>query len=121
MRVRIEGDALAWITVKSASSGRERHEFEYSIPVDDARQMLAMAEGAVIHKVRYIVPYGGHEWEVDVFAGENEGLVIAEVELERPDQPLELPPWLGHEVTDDRRYYNANLAQSPLGAPHRPT
>lgn len=115
VRVRIEGRSSAWITVKSASSGIARHEFEYAIPVEDARQMLPLAEGAVIVKVRYIVPHKGLDWEVDVFAGENLGLIIAELEIEQADQPLDLPPWLGREVSDDRRYYNASLAQRPFG------
>lgn len=114
VRVRIEGDKGAWLTVKAAAKGRSRAEFEYVLPIDDAREMLPLAEGAVIEKVRHIVPHGGVDWEVDVFAGENEGLVIAEAELKRADQPLDLPPWVGPEVTDDRRYYNASLAQRPL-------
>jgi adenylate cyclase len=114
VRVRIEGDRRAWLTVKSAAVGRARHEFEYVLPIEDARQMMALADGAVIEKVRYLVPHGGLTWEVDVFGGENKGLVVAEVELKRVDQPVELPPWVGPEVTADRRYYNASLAQRPL-------
>jgi adenylate cyclase len=114
VRVRIEGERRASLTVKAASGGRSRLEFEYDIPVDDAREMMALAEGSVIEKIRHIVPYAGLDWEVDVFAGENEGLVIAEAELECVDQPLDLPPWVGPEITDDRRYYNACLAQRPL-------
>jgi adenylate cyclase len=81
IRVRIEDDARAWLTIKSAAHGRIRDEFEYSIPLPDALEMSRMAEGWIIEKTRHIVPYEGHDWEVDVFSGDNHGLVIAEVEL----------------------------------------
>lgn len=121
VRVRLEGTDLAWLTIKAASHGRSRLELEYPIPVHDARQMMVLAEGAIIEKVRHLVPHEGLVWEVDVFSGDNEGLTIAEVELERADQPIHLPAWLGREVTDDRRYYNASLAHEPLGHRKRAT
>lgn len=114
VRVRIEDEARAWLTIKTARSGRERDEYEYMIPLEDALGMMSLAEGSVIDKVRHIVPHAGHEWEIDVFVGENEGLVIAEVELAEADTRLELPPWVGAEVTEDRRYYNASLANRPF-------
>ncbi len=114
VRIRIEDGVGAWLTVKSAQSGATRSEFEYPIPIEDAEQMTAMAVGAVIAKVRHIVPFAGLDWEVDEFAGDNEGLVIAEVELASQDQSLELPRWVGQEVTNDKRYYNASLAETPF-------
>lgn len=114
VRIRIEADARAWLTIKSAASGAARSEFEYPIPFVDARDMIPLAEGAVIDKVRHIVPFAGLDWEVDVFAGDNQGLVVAEVELSAADEAISQPPWLGAEVTDDRRYYNASLAVRPF-------
>lgn len=114
VRIRIESGVGAWLTIKSAQSGTTRNEFEYPIPIEDAEQMTAMATGAVIAKVRHIVPFAGLEWEVDEFAGDNEGLVIAEVELDSQDQSFELPHWVGEEVTNDKRYYNASLAETPF-------
>ena len=116
VRARIAGER-AWLTIKSAGSGGAvpvRMEFEYPIPVADARDMLAeLVEGAVIEKTRYRITHAGSLWEVDVFAGDNRGLIVAEIELERPDQAFEPPPWLAQEVTADPRYLNANLAQHP--------
>lgn len=113
-RIRIDGTEQATLTIKTAAPGIERNEFEYPIPVGDAEQLLLRCEGAIICKVRHIVPFAGLVWEIDVFDGENAGLVIAEVELDRADQPVELPAWLGMEVTGDRRYYNADLAMRPF-------
>ena len=113
IRVRIDGDASATLTIKTASSGIERDEYEYSIPVRDALELFEHREGSVVVKVRHIVPIDGLEWEIDVFEGENAGLVIAEVELPSADTRFALPPWLGQEVTQDRRYYNADLARHP--------
>ena len=113
VRVRIRGRA-AWLTLKGASSGISRSEFEYPIPLADAKAMLAeFALGPVIDKVRHRVPCAGHLWEVDVFAGENAGLILAEVELARADETFEHPPWVGSEVSADPRYYNVNLARHP--------
>jgi adenylate cyclase len=114
VRVRIEGEVGAWLTIKSAGGGMARAEFEYRIPVADAQAMRPLAQGAIVEKVRHIVPFAGHKWEVDVFAGDNEGLVVAEVELASADQAPALPEWLGAEVTADHRYYNASLAQRPF-------
>ncbi len=113
IRVRIDGDAAGTLTIKAARSGMERHEYEYAIPLTDAEELMLQRDGSVISKVRHIVPIGGLEWEIDVFDGENAGLVIAEIELDRPDRTFERPDWLGEEVTGDRRYYNADLAKRP--------
>lgn len=114
VRVRT-ADSAAFLTVKGATQGITRLEFEYPIPIADANEMLdALCGGAIIEKTRYRVPFGGRTWEVDVFAGENAGLVLAEVELPSADAVVELPPWAGVEVSDDSRYYNASLARHPF-------
>ncbi len=114
VRVRIAGDS-AFLTVKGRNEGATRLEFEYAIPADDAVALLALRDGALVEKVRHRVEHAGRTWEVDVFGGENEGLVLAEVELPRADARIELPPWVGREVTGDERFYNANL----VGRPYR--
>lgn len=112
VRVRLAG-AQAFLTIKGVSVGATRAEFEYPIPLDDAQALLALCDGPVIDKTRYRVPVGGQVWEVDVFAGENAGLVVAELELPHEDAPFERPAWLGAEVTHDARYFNSNLATQP--------
>ena len=112
VRVRIAGEK-AFITIKGISSGATRAEFEYAIPVEDAAELLKMCDGPPIEKMRHIVIFAGITWEVDEFYGENAGLVVAEVELETEEQTFEMPEWLGVEVTEDVRYYNANLAVQP--------
>jgi len=113
VRVRIEGEK-AFINIKSATLGVYRKEYEYPIPVDEARELLAtLCEQPLVEKTRFIVQYDGLEWEIDVFAGENEGLVVAEVELEAEDQRINLPPWCGQEVSEDPRYYNVSLGKQP--------
>lgn len=115
VRVRLAGGE-GFLTVKGVSRGAARQEFEYSIPAADAEALLALCDGPLVEKVRRVVVHGGMRWEVDEFLGENAGLVVAEIELEREDQPFERPDWLGREVTDDPRYYNANLAVTPYSA-----
>ena len=113
LRVRVKGEA-GFVTIKGETRGISRSEFEYPIPLADARAMLdGLADGPVVDKVRHLVPVGGHTWEVDVIEGANAPLVMAEVELGDPDEPFELPSWAGQDVSDDARYYNANLAQAP--------
>jgi adenylate cyclase len=112
IRVRIAGE-LAFLTIKGIGQNITRPEFEYPIPLDDARQLLELRVGALIQKVRHRIPHAGHTWEIDVFTGDNQGLVVAEIELTSENEPFETPPWLGEEVTHDPRYLNANLAQSP--------
>ena len=109
VRVRICGDK-AFLTVKGRNKGAVRDEWEYPVPVEDAMQMLARCtEGNVIEKTSYIVPFGGLNWEIDVFHGAHEGFVVAEIELPAPDTPFTQPPFIGREVTGDQRYYNSNL------------
>lgn len=112
VRVRIAGDE-AFLTVKGPVIGISRQEFEYPIPVGDARAMLPLCDGPVIEKTRTKIPHGTHLWEVDEFAGENTGLIVAEVELSDPDEKLDTPTWIGAEVTGDPRYYNSNLTVQP--------
>lgn len=114
VRVRIAGER-AWLNLKSAELGVSRYEFEYAIPLADARDMLAhLCGGRFVEKTRYYVPHDAHTWEIDVFAGDNDGLVIAEIELAAPDQDFERPPWLGAEVSHDARFYNINLINNPF-------
>ncbi len=114
VRVRVAGDR-GYLTVKGRASGITRSEFEYQIPLADAQAMLeTLCATPLIEKVRYRVPYAGRTWEVDEFAGANAGLLLAEVELPAADAPVELPPWAGREVSDDPRYFNANLAVHPF-------
>ena len=112
VRVRIAGDS-AYLTVKGATQGNTRAEFEYGIPLADAEQLLALCDGPAIQKIRHNVVHQGHLWEVDAFEGENAGLVVAEIELASEDELFIRPPWLGREVSDDSRYFNSQLASHP--------
>ena len=114
VRIRLYG-TRGFITIKSKSldGGLSRHEWEYEIPASEAEQMLRLCNG-VIDKERYIVPFEGQQWEVDVFHGANEGLIVAEIELSSPDEVVATPPWRGKEVTGDVRYYNSHLTQHPF-------
>lgn len=109
VRVRIAGD-MAFLTIKGKNSGAVRDEWEYAIPISDARNMIERcATGRIIEKTRYIVPFGGYLWEVDEFGGELEGLTVAEIELPSADTEFSLPSFIGDEVTGDPRYYNSSL------------
>lgn len=109
VRVRIKGDK-AYLTIKGVNDGAVRDEWEYAIPVDDAKEMIKRcASGTVIEKTRWIVDYAGMTWEVDEFGGKHSGLVIAEVELPTAEAEIDLPPFVGKEVTGDVRYYNSSL------------
>lgn len=110
VRVRTVDDARGFITIKSGGSALARAEFEYGVPIADARQLLALSRGAQIDKTRHNLDLGGGDWVVDEFHGRHEGLWIAEVELESPTGKLDLPAWLGDEVTGDPQYYNSSLA-----------
>ncbi len=112
VRVRVAG-AAAFLTIKGVSVGATRAEFEYPIPLADAETLLALCEGPLIEKTRHVLIHAGTVWELDVFAGENAGLVVAEVELQSEDQAFVRPSWLGDEVTQDARYFNSNLAAHP--------
>ncbi len=121
VRVRMHGDK-AWLTVKGRNDGAVRKEFEYSIPEQDGNELLEMCVGGSIDKVRYLIPFNDLTIEVDVFNGDNVGLVVAEIEFEEGDDRAtlsvqeireHLPHWIGHEVTNDIRYYNSNLLTYP--------
>lgn len=112
VRVRIEGEE-ARLNLKSREIGRSRQEFDYPIPLADARALLMLCVGGLIDKRRHLVRHGGHTWEVDEFLGDNAGLVVAEIELSSADEAFERPDWLGIEVTDSARYYNLALASRP--------
>ena len=114
VRVRSKDNGRAVLTLKGAAEGISRAEYEYEIPIEDARELLAMAQPHVIEKRRYLVPHGGLVWEVDVFLGRHSGLVIAEVELDSEDQAIALPDWIGAEVTHDDRYNNASLSRADI-------
>ena len=114
VRVRIEDGERAFLTIKSAIAGLSRQEFEYSIPAGDAQDLAGLRQGAVLEKTRFLVPYAGRQWEIDVYAGENTGLVLAEIELESETAEFERPPWLGIEVTGDARYYASRLSRNPF-------
>jgi len=112
-RIRIQDDK-ANINIKSATLGISRTEFEYAIPLVDAQLMIdELCVKPVIAKKRYIVKHMQHTWEIDVFSGDNEGLVVAEIELSSPDDAFEEPSWIGEEVSHDKRYYNVCLIQHP--------
>ncbi|WP_298220254.1 CYTH domain-containing protein [Halothiobacillus sp.] len=114
VRVRIGGDQ-AYLNIKSMRLGMSRDEFEYPIPNEDAEHMLAyLCSGAVIEKIRHHVHFAGLLWEIDEFLGANQGLVVAEVELNSVDQTFHRPDWVGEEVTEDPRYYNVSLVRNPF-------
>jgi len=113
VRIRVAGER-AFLTIKGATTGATRAEFEYEVPVADAQQLLSMCDGPVVEKIRHFCPFDGMTWEVDEFLGANAGLVVAEIELDTEGQAFARPAWLGAEVTGDARYVNANLAVRPF-------
>ena len=115
VRVRIAGDESR-LNIKSGGLVASRLEYEYAIPLADARELLALAAGPLIDKTRHFVAHGGFEWEVDEFHGASSGLVVAEIELEREDQEFPRPAWIGSEVTRFKRYYNVCLVDYPYSA-----
>ena len=128
VRIRVAGDK-AFITLKDKAVGFSRHEFEYSIPREEAEQMLElMCTKPQIEKHRYVIPYRpkkanpdaptGLHWEVDVFHGENEGLIVAEIEVPDEKTEIDLPDWIGQEVTGDKKYYNSHLIGNPYSKWH---
>ena len=126
VRVRIKGEQ-GYITIKGAgttfvthsggasgtTSGASRYEWEKEIPVEEAKELLAICEPGIIDKTRFLIPSGLHTFEVDEFYGDNLGLTVAEIELSSENEPFEKPEWLGKEVTGDSRYYNAELVKNP--------
>ena len=113
VRIRLE-DQRALLTLKGRTEGVTRSEYEYEIPVQDAQELLLRCRKKVVEKTRYFVIHGDYTWEVDVFAGVNKGLVVAELELSDEDEAFDRPDWLGAEVSSDARYYNSNLAEHPF-------
>lgn len=113
IRVRVI-DQVAYITIKGRNSGATRGEFEYAIPLNDANEILNTLSQKEISKTRYEIIYYNKVWEVDVFAGDNKGLIVAEIELEREEEKFRMPDWVTKEVTEDPRYYNSNLATTPF-------
>ena len=113
VRVRIEGDK-AYINIKSATLGIQRQEYQYSIPIDEAEEILNTLCGKpLIEKNRYYIKKNKHTWEIDEFFGDNQGLIVAEIELDHEDELFEKPGWLGEDVSDDTRYYNVCLVKHP--------
>lgn len=114
VRVRTYGER-GYVTIKGTTSGISRDEYEYEIPFKDATEILdAMCIRPLIEKTRYRIPFGGHTFELDEFTGANQGLTVAEVELESADEKIALPDWIDREVSGDARYFNSNLAQKPF-------
>lgn len=115
VRIRIKGKN-GYITIKGKSNetGTTRLEWEKEISIEDAEQLLALCENGIIDKIRYEIPVGNHFYEVDLFTGENDGLILAEIELESENEWFEKPDWLGIEVTKDKKYYNSYLSNNPF-------
>ncbi|MEI6892678.1 MAG: CYTH domain-containing protein [Pontiella sp.] len=112
VRIRVMGER-AFLTIKGATDGVSRSEYEYEIPMVDAEAMLHLCSDVPIEKTRHYIEYGGMTWELDVFEAANAGLIVAEIELTSEEQPFELPPWAGDEVSGDERYYNGCLSKRP--------
>lgn len=113
VRVRVAG-GQGFLNIKSGTLGIRRSEYEYPIPQAEAEEILdALCEKPLLEKTRHFVRHGQHVWEIDEFAGDNAGLIVAEVELSRPDEPFARPDWLGEDVSHDIRYYNSQLVRHP--------
>ena len=114
VRVRVAGEK-AFLTLKGENKGATRPEFEYPVPLEDAESIITeLCSGPVIDKTRYLLKHSNHIWELDIFHGDNEGLVVAEVELKSETEAVDLPDWVLDEVTSDSRYYNSNLLSQPF-------
>lgn len=112
VRIRIS-DQQAFITIKGKTQGTSRAEFEYEIPLNDAQQLIQLCEHPIIKKVRHLVKFEEKVWEIDEFAGDNRGLIVAEIELDTEEETITLPDWVGKEVSHDARYFNASLIRHP--------
>lgn len=112
IRVR-QTSEQGFLTIKGISFGATRKEFEYEIPLEEARELLDHFAVAELSKIRYKISIGNHVWEVDEFLGKNEGLIVAEIELTSEDEHFEIPDWIGREVTGEEKYYNSNLVLKP--------
>ena len=116
VRVRIRNKE-AFLTIKGKNKGASRLEFEYPIPLLDAKEMLtSLCQNAVVEKTRYLIEYEDHTWELDIFEGTNKGLIVAEIELKSEDETFTLPQWITTDVTDDVRYFNSNLLHAPYSS-----
>ena len=113
VRVRIKNHR-GYLTVKGKNTGISRSEFEYEIPEDDAKELLTLCEPSIIVKRRYNINVNGSQWEVDVFEGDNEGLIVAEIELKSEDEVFSKPDWLGEEISFESKYYNSQLSKRPF-------
>ena len=114
VRIRVSG-TVAYLTLKGENQGATRPEFEYEIPIEDANEIIKeLCSGPIIDKTRYLVEYGSHTWEIDVFHGDNDGLIVAEVELESETEEVDLPKWVINEVTGEVKYYNSSLLDNPF-------
>jgi adenylate cyclase len=112
IRIRVKDD-LSYITIKGKTQGISRSEYEYAIPLNDGNELLAAFCDAVVDKTRYNINFAGKLWEVDVFEGDNAGLIVAEIELDDEVETFDRPEWIANEVTDDVRYFNSNLSVNP--------
>ena len=112
IRVRLT-DKEGFLTIKGQTVGMSRPEYEYSIPKDDAQQLLDNFCGSEVSKIRYFIPHDGHTWEVDEFQGLNEGLIVAEIDLDAEDARISLPEWVDTEVPSEKKYTNSNLSVHP--------
>ncbi|HEY6675249.1 MAG TPA: CYTH domain-containing protein [Terrimicrobium sp.] len=112
VRIRQAGPA-AYLTIKGIAQGASRPEFEYPIPLSDARQLMNLCLRPLVEKTRYVIKYASKRWEVDEFRGDNRGLILAEIELSREDEAVDIPPWIGQEVSGDPRYFNSYLSEHP--------
>ena len=115
VRIRIAG-IQGFLTIKGETCGATRSEYEYEIPAEEARELLALCDTPLVEKTRYVEMLCGKRWEVDIFHGANEGLRVAEIELAAEAETFALPEWVGDEVTGERRYYNAALIAHPYSA-----
>lgn len=114
VRARVAGDR-AYLTLKGENKGLTRSEFEYEIPIDDAETIiLELCNGLVVEKTRHLIVHSGHTWEVDVFLGDNKGLVVAEIELKSESEEFDVPLWAASEVSHDAKYYNSSLLDNPF-------
>jgi adenylate cyclase len=113
VRVRIS-ERKGILTIKGKNDNLSRLEYEYEIPLKDAESLIELCENPIIEKTRHSYLHANHHWEIDVFKGENEGLIVAEVELESEEEELQLPEWIGEEVSNDSKYYNSSLITNPF-------
>jgi adenylate cyclase len=113
VRIRITNN-VGFLTIKSKNKGSSRKEFEYKIPLKEAEELILLCEQPIIKKMRHLVVKENHTWEIDVFEGENKGLIVAEIELSEENEKFEIPVWIGKEVTEDTRYYNSQLIENPF-------